>query len=1247
MQIHMQADGMKARLLVKNLFVVTILITLCFVSFNFVKNSKAEVLPKFYVDDDYDSSTPGWGVDHFNIIQYAIDNASADDRILIYEGTYNENLNIDSSKSSLDLFGEDRTGTIINGGGSNDVIIVSATGVDISTLTIKNSGSVSNNSVVKINAGNCVITDCTITNGQRGIFCSNCNSNIIYYNTISSNDGDGIYLNNSDSNEISYNTINSNSNGIFLFNSLNNEIDNCVIQSNSKHGLFLNETCNSNTIINNNISSNSKNGIYFDDHCNSNTLTNNEIYSNSYSGVRLENSSSNILGSNSVNANTDYGIMIVGSSNSIHNSTIQNNGEYGVLLFGDDLSNIADNTIHINTKDGIRLQNSTSDIIVRNTISRNQRYGVYLNYFSVNNYIYDNKFLYNSYNARDINSNNNWYISSTQSTNIVGGSYISGNFWSDYDELSEGAVDSNNNGIADSPLSIEISNFDNGALIDTTLPVISSINDNPDSQTQGSYTNISSVINDNVELKVVRLVVTNPNGVVSNFSIIENNTGSTYYCNKQFLTVGDYIYQITAKDSRNWAQSDTGSFSIHEGSAPTITDNSQSTGSPASLFTFNATIVSGETSASNLSAWVIWSHDSLSGNTSMVNTARNYFENAITLDGSVNDLTYHYYAKDQWGNKAKSSTSTADIIDTEPPEISIIKYRELYDNYPNSYIFKVKVEDQTDITRVYMNYWYNGSEIQKTEMDNINSNYYQKIITPNKKVDKIFCVIFANDTSNNQANTKKPYSINGGPYSGYVVQKITFNGSESFDLDGNITKYYWDFGDGYFGEGKKPIHSYSASGTYTVKLTVTDNDENTNTTSTYIIIGSLVKKTPSTQTLNDLETEFNIQFNESFYGYDTDGDGKIETFVDPNNIITLLHSGYITINNHAAFLLSINEDIEKIFLWDTEADIIINVSYQESSITNEEEDKTTDTKTITIKTKKAAWTYIESTDKYPESSLTIKRSDNSIINSGLIWRKNNKIYFLDDPDTTYYLIYSKKTSTGGETTAIFTPSKTSKINKNNPTIILKFSNNADILYAVFYRTNEYQTKTFWSKDITSDFKKIDSKTYSYTPPADLEKGKYRIELDVKDENGQIIYAESYYYYEPYEGQQMQISLRTIIISIGIIIGLGLALHLIFKRKNITLKSFIYFKNKKIIPFFKPVIFGPLKIKLKEEKISKAEFYVNGKLKHTIDKPPYNWTWNEPAFLKQNIETKIYDENGNINSSGEMTFYMFNPTKPNK
>jgi len=52
---------------------------------------------------------------------------------------------------------------------------------------------------------------------------------------------------------------------------------------------------------------------------------------------------------------------------------------------------------------------------------------------------------------------------------------------------------------------------------------------------------------------------------------------------------------------------------------------------------------------------------------------------------------------------------------------------------------------------------------------------------------------------------------------------LAFNGSASVEGDGAILSYAWDFGDGSAEEtGESLSHSYAASGTYTVTLTVTD-----------------------------------------------------------------------------------------------------------------------------------------------------------------------------------------------------------------------------------------------------------------------------------------------------------------------------------------------------------------------------------------------------------------------------------------
>jgi PKD repeat protein len=58
-----------------------------------------------------------------------------------------------------------------------------------------------------------------------------------------------------------------------------------------------------------------------------------------------------------------------------------------------------------------------------------------------------------------------------------------------------------------------------------------------------------------------------------------------------------------------------------------------------------------------------------------------------------------------------------------------------------------------------------------------------------------------------------------------------FDGSPSTDSDGTVVNYEWDFNDGNVGNGVTPSHTYAAAGSYTVTLTVTDDEDATDSTS--------------------------------------------------------------------------------------------------------------------------------------------------------------------------------------------------------------------------------------------------------------------------------------------------------------------------------------------------------------------------------------------------------------------------------
>jgi PKD repeat protein len=66
--------------------------------------------------------------------------------------------------------------------------------------------------------------------------------------------------------------------------------------------------------------------------------------------------------------------------------------------------------------------------------------------------------------------------------------------------------------------------------------------------------------------------------------------------------------------------------------------------------------------------------------------------------------------------------------------------------------------------------------------------------------------------------------INVNTMSVEIGQYICFNASESTDPDGIIIEYTWDFGDGTKDSGMYSIYFYSSAGTYSVTLTVIDDE---------------------------------------------------------------------------------------------------------------------------------------------------------------------------------------------------------------------------------------------------------------------------------------------------------------------------------------------------------------------------------------------------------------------------------------
>ncbi len=160
--------------------------------------------------------------DRYDTIQEAVNAANPGDTIIVRSGIYSENVFLNKT---LTLIGEDRNATIINGGGSGNVIHVVSPNIAIMNFTVHNSGNNPDDSgILLFGSVHTTIRNNIMRNSNIGVHLRHgSNDTLLIDNLILNNTASGIRLaDNNNLNHIIGNTLMNNTVGVEIHASSHN-----------------------------------------------------------------------------------------------------------------------------------------------------------------------------------------------------------------------------------------------------------------------------------------------------------------------------------------------------------------------------------------------------------------------------------------------------------------------------------------------------------------------------------------------------------------------------------------------------------------------------------------------------------------------------------------------------------------------------------------------------------------------------------------------------------------------------------------------------------------------------------------------------------------------------------------------------------------------------------------------------------------------------------------------------------------